>query len=124
MLIGPTCEKAHFLFLFCGFSNSLFSRATGLNSSDKVSLVMSLSITFFVNVIYCIFDQSFTHPIDRKYRSATAPLVDIFNLDRPLRLEFSTLHISKTSCTSNSHIQQLINSSNFDFNIKNYGIFR
>ena len=90
MLIGPTCEKAHFLFLFCGFSNSLFSKATGLNSFDKVSLVMSLSITFFVNVFYCIFDQSFTHPIDRKYRSATAPLVDIFNLDRPLRLEFLT----------------------------------
>ena len=46
------CEKIIFIILFCRFLNSEFSKITGLNSSDQVSVEIFLAImSFFVEVI-------------------------------------------------------------------------
>ena len=62
--------------LFSRFSNSQFPNATSLVSPVNVSVENIFCQKFFyVNVFCCMFDQSFKHPFDKKYRSLTAPLV-------------------------------------------------
>ena len=69
-------EKAHLIFIFRQSPNSKFYKTTNLNSSDKNSVEIILAkFGFLLKLIWCIYDQSFLHPIEVKYRSAIAPLV-------------------------------------------------
>ena len=64
------------------YANSSFSKVFGLNSSNKISIdnfLFCQQIFYFVKINCCLFDQSFLHSFDGKYRSETALLVDHFS---------------------------------------------
>ena len=79
MLISWTCKKLQLMFLVCGFSHWLISKAISWNSFDEVTIEMFLGkFDLFVKMICCLFDHFLLCHIDGKYRSATVPLVSSF----------------------------------------------
>ena len=67
-LIAWTWEKVQQL-LFCKFSNSYFSKAISLTSSDNVFVDVFLPIIcFFQKSLSCMFHEVFMRSTDRKYR--------------------------------------------------------
>ena len=76
ILMSWTCKKVPLMFWVCQISNRLISKALGLNFFNKFFIYM-----FLVKFSLCVFmirsfpDQLFIRLLDRKYRSATAPIV-------------------------------------------------
>ena len=62
-LVSRKYDEVQLILVFCQLLNSQFSKPAGLNSSINVYIVnLFLSkIGFFVEVICCMFDQSFFH---------------------------------------------------------------
>ena len=59
----------------------VISQATGVNSSDNLSVDMFMSAKgLFKEVVCCRLDQSFMRSIDGKYCSATVPLVFLVSM--------------------------------------------
>ena len=74
-LIAWTWEKVQKL-LFCKFSNSYFSKAISLTSSDNVFVDVFLSIIGFLHKsLSCMFHECFMRSTDRKYCSESALVV-------------------------------------------------
>ena len=74
---GREYQKVQMIFSIGQFSNSKLSKATGLNSSYKVSSRFFVNIEFLCKSVFLcfgVFDQSFLGPLDEKYRRATSPV--------------------------------------------------
>ena len=74
---GPRIQKSPNDFLIGRFSNSKISKATGLNSSYKVSSRFFVNIEFLCISVFCVLVSSinlFLGPLDNKYRSEISPL--------------------------------------------------
>ena len=77
--MGQKREKVYLIFLFRRSLNWLFFKKNDWFefSWKKLRRNYVIKIRFLFQLIWCMYDQSSLHPIDKKYRNGTALLVRI-----------------------------------------------